>query len=459
MTRRARRSHAWGPWIIVVALTGCFADVPTLPLDRWELEVAHERAQVQLPTHLGHGLESRDAIYRLRTTVELPPTWRGHDLTLGIPLLPARVELLVDGRPVASLNEHTFDISRPLRPHRFRIDGTRTEVQAVSLELVVENRWVQASWLDTVPRLSRSAHGDRWTRTVQAFNVISSEVSLFSSLTLALVFAMRYLHARCRRTYGGGDGSMYSAFARLVFAAALFPAAQLGLFHPLLGRRDIAMVMLSVLFAASASVELSRTYLKLPARPWWVFALLVASSIGLLVASGEFLNPVIALMFIVVFVGFVVYLVILSVRHWREARAIELRWIAVGWGAALFISSVDLVTVLGFGAPLDGILLAPVSMWMFTAMVGVRLTRGHRILIEQEIQLTAQLRGQVDKLEASNREVGQLNVELRRKVGDRSREFVAGAVAHRPRPVAYCTDSDRRAEVVGFPLDVWRSDG
>lgn len=113
MTRRAKCSHAWRAWIIVVALTGCFADVPTLPLDRWELEVAHERAQVQLPTHLGHGLESRDAIYRLRTTVELPPTWRGHDLTLGIPLLPARVELLVDGRPVASLNEHTFDISRP----------------------------------------------------------------------------------------------------------------------------------------------------------------------------------------------------------------------------------------------------------------------------------------------------------------------------------------------------------
>ncbi|CAN5910133.1 hypothetical protein BH11MYX2_BH11MYX2_07950 [soil metagenome] len=411
---------------IAIMLSACFAEVPTVQLADWSLEIdGRAVGVVHLPSHLGHGLDKGDAVYRLRASLAVPDAWRAHDVTLSIPLLPAHVQLLVNHRLVPSLDEQTLDHLRTIAPHRFRIDSGRVGAEPLELELLVDNLSVQASWFDTPPRLSLGEWGDRWTRTVRMFNVGSLEVGLVSSLTLALVFAMRFLLGRLRSARGVPEDPKHMIFARLAFSTALVPATQLGLFEPLLGRRDLAVVMIAIVAAVTTSIELARRYLELGPRGRWIPLSVAAGSAALLVAAGSFLSAWVSLVAIAVTVSGIGYLMRLAYKHRTESRSEELRWIVGGWVIGVTISSLDLITVVGGGALLDGILLTPTAIWLFSAMLGMRLSRAHRLLLEQEVALRHQLERRVAEVEARNVEIVQLNDDLRRNVGDRSRELAA----------------------------------
>src|SRR6185503_7401990 len=121
------------------ALLGGCADVPTVDLRDWQLTIEGESGthDVRLPGKLGHGIESHETVYHLRTHVVLPPAWRGHDVVFGIEFLRSSSRLSVDGHEVPSLDDHVLDSARQMTPHRYRIDARQTDREALDLDLAV----------------------------------------------------------------------------------------------------------------------------------------------------------------------------------------------------------------------------------------------------------------------------------------------------------------------------------
>src|SRR5437868_4854387 len=78
--------------------TGCTSD-SLLILSEWRLETAgaSQPVLVELPRHLDDSLPPQPATVRLTKHVMLPEPLRGRSLTLAIPQLRGRAELLVGG--------------------------------------------------------------------------------------------------------------------------------------------------------------------------------------------------------------------------------------------------------------------------------------------------------------------------------------------------------------------------
>jgi serine/threonine-protein kinase len=129
--------------------------------------------------------------------------------------------------------------------------------------------------------------------------------------------------------------------------------------------------------------------------------------------------PVIGLLF----VGFG-YLVRVRLSS-RYQHPPELDWLLLGWVMVLGMATPDAIGALGGGEVLGGMQLTCAGLLGFVNMKAVLLVREHNKLTEEQARLNGELGQRVVEMERHAREIENLNTELRRKVGDRSRELSA----------------------------------
>ncbi|HEY8090674.1 MAG TPA: hypothetical protein VIF09_22585, partial [Polyangiaceae bacterium] len=255
--------------LALLALLGlCACGAPGLPVDTWTLD----GVPLQLPAHV-EGRVARAPSFTLRSHVVVPPSMRGGPLTLAVTWLPARVELRVDGRIVPPLDLPLSDRYRSRGPHRWRLPDDASTREAIDLELVVDDTWTQASWLDDVPRLSATTGGDATFLAVDGFDLAASLLCVPTIAILTLLYAALWLRDRTRRENGW--------FALEGAGALWYPALMSGVLQPVLGRAEVAVVAPLLALSAVATVHFTHAYLRLPrpSRAWWAaFAGIAAAS-------------------------------------------------------------------------------------------------------------------------------------------------------------------------------------
>src|SRR5688572_8140604 len=151
-------------WIALLCLAACGGASDAILLPHWTLDSGEA---VTLPAHFP--LPPRPLTYSLRTEVELPPAFRGQTLTLAIPYFTGRTRLFLDDREIPALESVSVDDYRTAAVHRFHLAAELTGRERLRLTMRIEHEWAQSAWFDSVPRLSATPAGDRWTRFVLAF--------------------------------------------------------------------------------------------------------------------------------------------------------------------------------------------------------------------------------------------------------------------------------------------------
>jgi serine/threonine-protein kinase len=408
--------------LIACALaSACHADAPKQYLVDWELEADGQHESVHLPAHLGLRLAHHSATYHLRTRVVLDDVLRGREVTFGVPFIPAYIQLAANGHDVPYIDDHFLDRVRVMTAHRFRIAASDTASGVVDLEITVHSDIVESTFWDTVPRLSAEPFGDKWTRFVHAWNTGSAWISLVALLTFALVFLSLALAENFHGTSGRLDRKNFE-LAKLAGGSALFCAVQIGFLQPVLGRHDMGFVFLSSLITTKASVQLIRGYAGVKLLPSWTTIVVCALAPltpflawGFVSANG--LIPVALLLF-----AGLAHLVAVRVSPTCRHPP-ELNWFLVGWLVVICTAAPDFICAVGGGALLGGLQLTGAGLLGFVNLKAVMLGREHTVLTAAQAELNRELERRVVETEARAREIESLNAELRRRVGDRSREL------------------------------------
>ena len=199
-------------------------------LSSWTLDVGGVTSPLSLPAHFDRTVGDHPTLYTLRTDAAIPPDMRGDELALTIPYFAALVSLRADGVVLPDLDSSPLDRSRGTGPHHFVIPAAATEDGVVHLELVVDHRWTQSAWLDTVPRFSRGSTGDAGYVFVKLFNDWSAAAALAMILLVGFANGIIFLADRRRSAYGW--------FTLSSFLGAFYAAYALGLTQPLFGAYD-----------------------------------------------------------------------------------------------------------------------------------------------------------------------------------------------------------------------------
>lgn len=166
-----------------------------------------------------------------------------------------------------------------------------------------------------------------------------------------------------RRSLPGDQDSKNVLLSCLLLAGVTTQATQLGLFSWLRGVGDASMLVVGMF--TPISIELARRYLGLPparAIAWLGVAVLCATVLATRHAFVTIRQVVAVAAMCTLFVG---YLVGVAVRHWNDFGSLELRWILGGWGVVAFMTTFDLVALVGGGAPLRGIQLTTTAILAF----------------------------------------------------------------------------------------------
>ena len=80
---------------------------------------------------------------------------------------------------------------------------------------------------------------------------------------------------------------------------------------------------------------------------------------------------------------------------------------------------------LGFGEPLGGVRTGGIGLLLFALLQSIALSRQHILAFRRVDTLNAELAARVVQLEGRQREVTLLGDELRRQLGERSRDLAA----------------------------------
>ena len=209
--------------LLLAGVTGC-GDEHVVPVVAWTLRASTrapgaEPRAITLPAHVGELVSREDAEYTLDADVALPPDLRGRDLTLAVVRLPTRASLRAGGAPVAPLDDPP-DGYRSDGPQRWRIPAAASDVDHLPLSLTLAHGWAQSEWLDTVPRLSATPHGDVRFVVVRAFNRLTAQNALGMAAFSAYLYLVIYLSDRRRVSYAW--------FALTGSVALTYPLFELG---------------------------------------------------------------------------------------------------------------------------------------------------------------------------------------------------------------------------------------
>jgi serine/threonine-protein kinase len=398
-----------------LALAACQSE-SVLPLGAWTLDA--DGAAVQLPAHLEArlGPAEQRRRYLLRAAVDLPASLRGRALTLTIPFFPALAELRVNGELIAPVEPPApGDYRSPVGAHRWQLRPELT-AQPLTLGITVTRRWTRSDWIDTVPRLSAAPAGDAAYRWVRAINGDVTVGVLAMLILVTFTHLLIFLLDRRRAAHGW--------LALQVGSSAIYPLYVLGVTQ-VLGTADTAVMLLLLAVSLVAGIQFAGAEFQLPAAPRAWAGVMAAVAVVLLAVHGPWqtlprLLPAFMLL-IVASIGFMAWL------FWRASRRphdrVDAYTFLVAWSFIFVLSGTDLTGLLGQGQPLDGVLLAPLSFGLFHVLQSIALSRKHIESLARADRLNLELAARVELLEQRNREINVLNEELRRQIGERSRQL------------------------------------
>ena len=396
-------------------------EVWTARVAAWRLAIpasaespAHEVA-LDIPAHLA--LPPRDAELTLRSDAALPPAIRGRDLSLTIPYYGGDADLSVDGVRAVRVDHRVVEGYRSAGPLVFRIPADRTGASHLALQLNVHVRWSQSGWFDTVPLLTLAETRPREALAVLLVNEVIGALGLAALWQLGLSYVLAYLLHRKRR------GQLF--FAIQVLSASYYNLYYWGFTQPLLGTRETAGLGVAIAVATVVSVYLTHEQFGLgPPSRLWKLALAVVAALAVGWSGPYEATRVVGPATVVTIALVVVYQVVTLLRLMR--RASPPAGAAVLFGAWIVLgvaTSFDGFTWLGLGDPLGGVRLGCVGLALFGLVNGFLLGREHTTSLDRSDALNVTLEGRVLELEAGKREIGTLNEELQRQLGDRTQQL------------------------------------
>jgi len=411
----ARRTTRIVAIALFAALAGC-ARHDSLELRQWTLATG---ASIELPTHL-EADGSRPAAFQLRRTVELPAAFRGQNLTLAFAKLGAPAALLVNDTPAQPLDADGRSTYRVAGPQSFRVTAAQSAAGKLSLELTLANTWTQSAWIDVVPTLSATDGGDARFRFFRGWNLVTSVLGLVAAFVAALLFFSIFLFDR-RRTDAGW-------FALETVCGALYPALNLNLLQPIAGTWDIPIAAVAVSGAGVAGVYMMHAYLgRGRPHPAWRWGWFAHACLGV-AARDPFHSTLYVAATAGLFLG--VAAVTQVVGYARARGTAGALTLSASWLGLLLLGGVDILAWMGFGSLFGGWQGAGIGIFMIAIAEALNLSRAHVRALSNADDLNRELRERLAALEASNREVGMLNEELRHQIKARTQELAEGFTRH-----------------------------
>ena len=407
---------------VVLFVFGLFAsgcERPSLDVDDWRLELdvpALERA-VEIPARLDDVIPAEDLTYRLRATVHLPSHWHGRELSLTIARFEAVVSLDVDGRTAVSERIDLYASHRRASPHVWRIPAAATHDGRLELQLQVLHRWTQSSWLLATPILHAADEPPLVLVVSTFFNDFIQVAGFFGLALMAMVYLWVFLFDRVRSRY-------YLWFAIQAGTASFYPLYACGLSQVLFGHWEVFVLVAALSVALVVSVRFTHAHFELgTASQAWSIALLgvlavaaVFGTPGPYTATNYLAPPVVVLLGSVVVYTLVVVARLLGRKPRPRGALIFLAaWSILGLSAAS-----DGIAWLGWAEPLHGVRAAGFGLMMFAILQSLLVGRE---LIASLRLLNLKLGDRVEALQERQREIQQLNEELRRQIADRSRQM------------------------------------
>jgi hypothetical protein len=380
---------------------------------------------ITLPAHLDAMLPREDSRYALRAHVAIDADLRGRDLVLALPSLPGIVSLRVNGVEAFAINPSTHDEYRSRGPHAWRIDHALTGGDAIDLELDVMHTWPMSGWIEGVPRLSATPAGDGAFRRVSFVLDAGNALALGTMGSTGFTYLVLFILAPARRQYGW--------FAVQAAAAAHYPLFLMGWTQPL-GAFDTGLLAVSQTLAALAGLHFTYAAFGLGRPPRWpAIAAVCASALGLVVRDRfEQLRVLAPLTCIVCFAIVFLHLSRLAqIAKRRSARATA-SILALSWVFVLSALTIDGGAFVGLGAYLDGFRIGAWALAFVAMAQAAALSREHIESLRRADSLNGDLAQHV-------REIETLNDELRRRIGERSREVrssIARSTTDAPWPKA-----------------------
>ncbi|MCK6589140.1 MAG: protein kinase, partial [Polyangiaceae bacterium] len=417
-------------WVCAAVLTGCGGGSDTagahatnarfVALPAWMLlvEGSEVGTLVRLPAHLNDKLPERRSRYKLHTETQLPQEWQGKSLSLTIPHFAAKPSLRANGREITPLDQSPLDVYRGSGQPRWRIPADVTAAsRTLILELEIDHRWTQSAWLDTVPRLSRTDHGDPGSIVIRVWNKVLAVCALSTALLVFFAYAIIFSLDRRR-------SAAYGWFTLEALAACAYPAFELGLLQPLFGVYDGHFMVVMVNLATVASIHFLHAQFKLGRPSIAVDAGLLVLIATVAVAHDPFMTTRIAgpvgVGLLLVNVG---YQVILLLRLAVRQRAKGSILLLLSWIALTLTAAVDFAAWLGLGELFDGVRTAGVGITVIALAQSADLSLEHIVAARRADELNAELAKRLELLEAKHREVEVLNEELKFQVQSRSEQL------------------------------------
>ena len=403
-----------------VFLAGCGGD-HVVPVAAWTLRASArvpgaEARAITLPAHVGGLVSREDAEYTLDADVTLPADLRGQDLTLAVVRLPARAWLRAGDVLMAPLDDPPEGY-RSDGPQRWRIPAAASDVEHLPLSLTLDHGWAQSEWLDTVPRLSATPHGDLRFVVIRAMNRLTAQNALGMAAFSAYLYLIIYLSDRRRARVS------YAWFALTGSLPLTYPLFELGWMQSLVGPREVALVGVGVSAATVCNVYFTHAQFKLPAasRAWGYLLVPVAAGCALLLGDPFRGAPVIVALTTAVAVPAIGYHVVLLFRLSRaRPRPANLFTILVPWALLGVLALPDFIAWNGLGEILGGARTACLGISVIALFQTTALSREHTFALRHADDLAAERAARIEELELRNVEFGQLNVELRRQIAARS---------------------------------------
>ncbi|MEM7159399.1 MAG: protein kinase [Myxococcota bacterium] len=413
----------WLRWLMVIAmpwlLFACTSG-DERRIDRWTLHADEHGApvEIELPQHVDEYLPDADTRYRLVADVELG-SLAGTELSLVIPHFEGIAELHVDGRDAVATHLGPGDRYRHAGPHVWRLPAVSEQADHVTLELLVEHRWSQSAWLDTVPRLRPADDLGPAALTVLVLNHVGAIAAACGLVLIGLMSMGLHLANPSRRSY--------LWFSIQMLCAAWYPIHVSGYAQLLVGRYETVLMMLALELAVFAALEYSVAEFG-RGRPhhtrWWAIGIGIAALITLGSADPYSVTEVggrAAVAAIAAVTTFLIFLGIAALSDENPPRGsvnFLIEWCVLG--AAIVLDSIPW---LGLGEPLGGARAACLGLGTFALFNSLRLTREHIHSLGTTDRLNRQLERRVTALEAQRNEVERLHEQLRDQLGHRSRQL------------------------------------
>lgn len=400
--------------LVVATVAGCAGD-SVLSVDRWQLIVDGQAiADVQLPAHLDETVEPEVGQFRLTSRVALPERMADGPLTFTLLATPAVVELLVDGREAVSLEHRNRGDYRTPGWHAWRLPDGLSAGDTVELTMVVDNRWGQATWFDSAPRLSATAAGDAGYLATRAWNQWTAGATITLLVLLTLVYGTSFVMDRRRRSEAW--------FAVVTGSTTIVVAYFAGFTQSVLGTYDGPVALAALTIAVLATVHFTHHLFALgsPARWWWsALVLLVLVEI---VFAGPYRTVRYAVPVMALFFGpAIVYQLVLLVQlRRRQPPPRHSGSLLICWSVVLVTAALWMLPWLDSGGPWAGVFTLPAGIAFYAVVQSIAISRDRSEAVHEAHRLTGLLEARIAELEAREHELDLLNQKLRGHIAQRS---------------------------------------